>query len=232
MINFVICQSKYGYFIVNRHDIHQYQSLKNDKTPHIDDEIVKITEICTLLGPNPVIIDGGSNIGLITIPIATLIKSKIISFEPQPQIFYALCGNIILNNLNNIIAINKGLGSQNKIMYVPYIDYNVENDFGDVELQESGTNSVEIITIDSLNLNKVDFIKLDVEGMEIEALIGAKNTIDRFRPWCWVEYFKSDLQTITTFFKSKNYNIFLVDKANLVAVPDKTVLNWMQTKIE
>lgn len=231
MINFITCQSKYGYFIVNRHDIHQYKPLKNDKVPHIDLEIEKVLEVLSKIN-EPVILDGGANIGLISVPLALISKGQVISFEPQKLIYYALCGNIVLNNLSNITAIQKGLGAENKIMYVPKIDYNTSNDFGDVTLQDNGADAIEIITIDSLKLDKLDFLKLDIEGMEVDALNGAKKTLDKCRPWCWIEYFKCELSEIKKIFASLDYTMYKVDDANLVAVPDKTTFPWMKEKIE
>jgi len=231
MINFITCQSKYGYFIVNKNDIHQYRPLKNHKVPHIDLKIEKILEILSKIN-EPVILDGGANIGLISIPSALISKGQVISFEPQKLIYYALCGNIVLNNLNNITAIQKGLGAENKIMCVPKIDYNISNDFGEVTLQDNGGDAIDVITIDSLQLDKLDFLKLDIKGMEIDALNGAKKTLDKFRPWCWIRYCKYDLLEIKKIFAFLDYTLYKVDDENLVAAPNKTTFPWMKEKIE
>ena len=216
---------------MNRHDRYQYVSLKNKGTPHITEEIEKILEIITSLGENLVVVDGGANIGLITIPIAKKTKSKVYSFEPQKQIFYCLAGNAAINNLENIYAYNQGLGDNIEKMFVPYINYSTGGDFGDVELNYESGDEVFIVTIDSLNLSRLDFLKLDVESMEIHALNGGKETIKKFRPWCWIEYIKSDLQDFINFFKNLDYNLYFVDEANIVASPNNTVYPWMKQKL-
>ena len=231
MTNFVITESVYGNFILNRHDRYQYISLKNKGIPHIDDEIKKILEIIVDLGENVVVVDGGANIGLITIPIAKKTKSKVYSFEPQKQIFYCLAGNAAINNLENVYAYNQGLGDKIEKMFVPYIDYSKGRDFGDVELSNDGSEEVSVVTIDSLNLAQLDFLKLDIESMEICALNGGKETIKKFRPWCWIEYIKSDLNDFIDFFNKLDYNLYFVDEANIVASPNNIVYTWMKEKI-
>ena len=231
MTNFVTVDSIYGYFILNRHDRYQYLPLKNKKVPHINNEIEKILQILSDLGDNLIILDGGSNIGLITIPVAKKIKCEVHSFEPQKQIFYCLCGNVVINNLNNVTTYNQGLGDKNKTMFVPYIDYDKGRDFGDVELNYENGDPIEIATIDYLNFEKLDFIKLDIESMEIEALRGGRETIKKFRPWCWIEYIKSNINDLTEFFKELNYNVYIVDEANIVAVPNDVIYSWMKEKL-
>lgn len=231
MTNFVIAESVYGNFILNRHDRYQYISLKNKSIPHINEEIKKILEIIIDLGDDIIVVDGGANIGLITIPIAKKTKSKVYSFEPQKQIFYCLAGNAVINNLENIYAYNQGLGDKLEKMFVPYIDYNTGGDFGDVELNYESGNEVFITTIDSLNLPRLDFLKLDIESMEIYALNGGKETIKKFRPWCWIEYIKSDLNDFINFFNKLDYSLYFVDEANIVASPNNIVYPWMKQKI-
>jgi FkbM family methyltransferase len=231
MTNFVTTRSIYGDFILNRHDRYQFIPLKNKQIPHINEEIEKIVEVINDLGKDTVVIDGGANIGLITIAIRKKTNSKIYSFEPQRQIFYCLCGNVVINNLENIYTFNQGLGDINKKMFVPYIDYTKGRDFGDVELTNDGVDEISVITIDSLKLNKLDFLKLDVESMEINALNGGKETIKKFRPWCWIEYIKSDINDFIDFFNNLDYNLYIVDEANLIAVPNNKVYPWMKKKL-
>jgi hypothetical protein len=69
------------------------------------------------------------------------------------------------------------------------MDYAAEGNFGGVELssEPSGGTSVDIITIDSLNLDACRLIKIDVEGMETEVIAGGTKTIKRLRPILYVE---------------------------------------------
>lgn len=231
MINFVVSETIYGNFILNRHDIHQYFPIRNTGIPHINDEIKKILDIVITLPENGIFIDGGSNIGLISIPVSKKFKGQVISFEPQTQIYYCLCGTVVLNNLNNITTYNKALGDISSIMWLPEVNYSAARDFGDVVLQNSGKISVDVVTIDSLNLPRLDFLKLDVETMEIAALYGGIETIKKYRPWCWVEYIRVNINDIRKFFDNLGYSLYYADDANIVASPNDIVFPWMNKKV-
>ncbi|MNT11699.1 hypothetical protein D3C72_1465930 [compost metagenome] len=73
----------------------------------------------------------------------------------------------------------------------PNWDYTRVGNFGAVSLKELKSSNeisqIKLITLDSLNLPRVDFIKMDVEGMEVAALLGAEKTIQKFRPLLFVE---------------------------------------------
>jgi len=231
MINFVVSETIYGNFILNRHDIHQYFSIRNTGIPHINDEITKILDIVDTLPENGIFIDGGSNIGLISIPVSKKFKGQIISFEPQQQIYYCLCGNVVLNNLDNITTYNKALGDAETTMWLPEINYSAARDFGDVVLKDSGKISVDVTTIDSLNLSRLDFLKLDVETMEVAALRGGIETIKKYRPWCWVEHIRVDLTELKEFFDNLGYSLYYADEANVVASPNGDTFSWMTKKV-
>jgi FkbM family methyltransferase len=227
MINFVTVDSIHGKFILNRHDIYQFKPLRNTQVPHIQDEISKILDIIRILPDNAVIIDGGANIGLVSIPVAKAIKGNVYSFEPQQPIYYCLCGSIALNQLENVTAYNCALGAIAGVIGTPDINYSESKDFGDVVLEDNGKNDVVVTTIDALNFPRLDFLKLDVEKMEMQALTGGINTIKRFKPWCWVEYIRSDLKELTTFFVDLGYTVYYADDANIVASPNGQVFSWM-----
>jgi hypothetical protein len=98
-------------------------------------------------------------------------------------------------------------------------------DYGGVSLVNQNEiesfDEVEICTIDSLDLNRLDFIKVDVEGMEISVLQGGVKTIEKYRPLCWIEYWKIDKNQIKDFFQKLNYNMFLMDELNVLCVPEE-----------
>ena len=94
---------------------------------------------------------------------------KVISFEPQTPIYNMLCGGIALNNFLNVEAHNVGVGLSNDDLYLPQIDYSSNYNFGGIELLSDPTPvPVKQITLDGFIHDKVDFIKIDVEGMELE----------------------------------------------------------------
>lgn len=229
MSNFLTLNSIYGTLIVNKMDTYQYRPLIRTGIPHINDEILKILDIISILPPDPIIVDGGANIGLITIPVSIHTNGYVYSFEPQQLLYHCLCGSLALNQISNVKAYNLALGASATKLSLPDIDYTRRRDFGDVVLEDTGKDNVEVTTIDNLQLTRLDFLKLDVEKMEMQALIGGIKTIERFRPWCWVEYIRSDLNDLVQFFKSNQYRVYKVkdDLANIVACPTDHTFHWM-----
>jgi FkbM family methyltransferase len=110
-------------------------------------------------GDGVLAIDGGANIGVHTVEFARHMYEwgRVAAFEAQELVFYALAGNIALNNFGSLAlrerADNLFIGQE--ILY-----------------NRSAGNAVTVVTLDSLGLERVDLIKLDIEGMEIEALRG------------------------------------------------------------
>ena len=74
-----------------------------------------------------------------------------------------------------------------------------------------------MLSIDSLKLKRIDFIKIDVEGMEEEVLKGSTISINRFYPILLIEHIKSDINSLKNFLEKKNYEIFVVGM-NILAI--------------
>jgi FkbM family methyltransferase len=156
-------------------------------------------------------------------------KIKIRAFEAQRQIFNMLCGTIALNGLNNTfcynLAVSDGISESIKIL-LP--DYSIVNNFGGFELIEpllsdnhdmikSSFEEVRTTTLDDFD-EAVDFVKIDIEGMEDKALKGAKIILEKYKPICFVELFKTDVEFVINLFKSMNYWGFQKNN-DLIAVP-------------
>lgn len=137
--------------------------------------------------PTDIIVEGGVYVGLHTVRFSQLAnEGHVYSFEASKRNFDLTQTTLLDNNIANVSLYNKALYSQ----------------VGDIYLAESWTpdqdsvtdiptnKKVECITIDSLQLPKVDFIKLDIEGGELEALKGAINTIKNHQPIITFEYLK------------------------------------------
>jgi FkbM family methyltransferase len=155
---------------------------------------------------------------------------EVISFEAQEKIYYALAGNIAINNCLNATAKFAAVGDHCAMINIPEPDYLIPSSFGSFELKEGNANefigqeinykitkSVPLISIDSLDLKRLDFIKIDVEGMEMDVLIGAKVSIGNHRPIMFIEIIKSNRSMIEEFLISNGYKLFLMNM-NLLAI--------------
>ena len=230
--NFLVLDSVYGKFIVPRTCLFQAESLVKTGRTHIESELNNIFAILNTLPSGAVIVDGGANAGFFTIPVACMMQGRdirIISFEPQRQLFQALGGSLALNGYQHVFLHNCGLGLEPGIAQLPAIDYSVAQDFGTVQLVDDTTvkedgwmndRVVDITSIDAMDLPNLDFFKLDVEGYEVPALTGALYTLKKHRPWIWVEYFITGADTIKQSLDLlDDYEFFIVDYQNMLCAP-------------
>jgi FkbM family methyltransferase len=245
---FVLAATNHGSMILNRNDYRMtdansgygvgFQLLN---TSSFDpEEITFALALLTLrqkyFGKGVVAIDGGANIGVHTIEWAKHMYGwgEIHAFEAQEKIYYALAGNIAINNCLNASAHLAALGATCGEIKIPIPNYLVPASFGSLELKQNATNefigqeinysesamkSVALKSIDSFNWLRVDLIKIDVEGMELEVLRGATDTIKRTKPIMMIEVIKSDLKRIEEDLNSQNYQCFPLG-INLLAIHD------------
>jgi FkbM family methyltransferase len=139
--------------------------------------------------PGWTVVEAGANIGAHTILLAKQVgpRGTVYAFEPQRIVFQTLCANLALNSIANVYAQCAAVGDAAGTIMVPTLDYDVENNFGGLPLGGTKGEAVPVITIDSLDLPQCQFIKVDVEGMELSVLKGAARTIERCRPVLYVE---------------------------------------------
>ena len=126
-------------------------------------------------------LDIGAHTGSWSLTLAPLAK-HVYAFEPQKMTYYGLCGGVALSNLKNVTCINKGLGSQEQCgkqrLYI------VSDDGGGSTVNPPSSNvlrqeEIEMITLDSLKIKDISFIKMDVEENELAVLQGAAETLKR-----------------------------------------------------
>lgn len=199
----------------------------------------------TNYGDGVVAIDCGANIGAHTIEWAKHMFGwgEVIAFEAQERIFYALAGNITLNNCFNARAIWAAVGSSTGEIGVPIPNYLTPSSFGSLEIRKKDTTEfigqdinydklmpTRMMPIDSLNLKRLDFIKIDIEGMEMEALLGAKNTIRENLPQLLIEKIKSNENDILDFLKNFGYKFFPLGINILAVHGSDPASNQIQTK--
>jgi FkbM family methyltransferase len=168
-----------------------------------------------VLKPSQIVLDVGANLGGLTIPMAQSVGRDgiVLALEPQRFTYYALCTNVFLNNLNNVFCYQRAVGREPGTVLVPDLNYSIPGNYGAwTPLREEegckGFNRlpVDVITIDQLGLAGVDFIKIDVEGMERDVLDGGRQTIMAHRPLLYVEDDRPEqLPRLLEFLKDAQY---------------------------
>ena len=142
-----------------------------------------------LVKPGAQVIDVGANLGLSTVVLAKQVAPEgvVIAIEPLRVIFQQLCGNCFLNGLANVITLNAAVGASRGIIDMNPVDYFAQGvNFGNTQIG-SGGERVQMVTLDSLGVSSCSFIKIDVQGYELDVLQGAHQTIFSGRPHIFIE---------------------------------------------
>ncbi len=132
-----------------------------------------------------IVVDAGARIGTFAAKISSAVgdEGKVIAIEPEPHNFACLQKNIEANSLSNVVAVQKMLWSQ-----AEHLDLNLSANaaahsayFDEFYGSTGESIHVEAETLDSilagLEIDSVDFVKMDIEGSEIEALDGMKRAL-------------------------------------------------------
>lgn len=128
-----------------------------------------------------IVVDCGAYQGSFSILASQLVGENglVIAFEPDPTNYNELLINLKLNNISNVICVNKGLWNKNTVL-------NFKNEDRGSSLIIEGDETDSLITVpvvsldqelNDLGVTKVDFIKADVEGSEIELIKGSEKTL-------------------------------------------------------
>lgn len=157
------------------------------------------------------VVDVGANIGTFTIPVGlTVGGDRIVAIEPQRQVFALLEANLVLNGIRNVMTrriVVAEPGERGTTTRVPVFDVRSERYVGSVSLDSEviavrGTlpgvaepaqrarqyEDVAVMGLDQLlNAQKVDFIKIDVEGMELDVVRSGLQTIRNNLPLIFYE---------------------------------------------
>lgn len=250
---FILAPTDQGTLIVNRFDYRMISETSGFGVGHMllehasydANEVATAIQLLNLrrqyFGDGVSVLDCGANIGVFTVEWAKTMRGwgQVLAIEAQERVFYALAGNITINNCFNARAIHAAVGNTMGELRIPTPNYLAPGTFGSLELKPTERTefigqpvsyadehlvSVRAITIDSLALPRLDLLKIDVEGMEMETLDGARETIGRHLPIIIVERIKSDQAALTALLESHGYRHFNTGM-NMVGIhpSDKTL---------
>ena len=162
-----------------------------------------------LLKPGMVVVDVGANIGEISLVAAQRVGAagRVFAFEPMPALHQKLTFNLSRNGLNQVVPVRKGLSDKTGVAPI----YFAESLFSDGTKHEGlGTlypsgqraglaGEIELTTLDSFcaesQLSRLDLVKVDVEGAELDVLRGGERTLARFRPHLILEVQRETAQS-------------------------------------
>jgi FkbM family methyltransferase len=141
------------------------------------------------LGPQDIAIDVGANIGWYTALLSRLSEpgAQIFAFEPDPETYRLLCGNLRANSIIGVTALNLALGetSGTAVLHRYKASNNGRHTLSAGSDGGGGACQVNVETLDSfcssrgLENSRIRFLKIDVEGFEYYVLRGATNLLRR-----------------------------------------------------
>lgn len=177
---------RHGPMLFNRHDQYVGASLrKYGEFSSGESDIFK-----KLLAPGMTVVEGGANIGAHTVDLSRLVgpAGEVHAFEPQRIVFQTLCANLALNACANVFAHQAAIGAAPGEILVPFLPPDRPANFGGLSLLGASQGErVPLCTLDALGLPACHLLKLDLEGMEIDALQGGAALVQQTRPIMYVE---------------------------------------------
>jgi len=189
----------------------------------------------TLTNPKSFVLDIGANIGTHTIGIAPYVK-RVMAFEPDPDNFDLLVKNVATAMCRNVtpapVAASDVLGK-----------VGTQFDYGKTSLTTSG--EIPATPIDMIEgLPRIDFVKIDVEGMELKVLNGMRQTIASYKPQMLIEMQDENVYAKTyDFLNGFGYNIYWLPVRTYTEFNHKNnkedvfgaqhgVINWIASTVD
>lgn len=135
--------------------------------------------------PGDCALDVGANIGDLTLPLAALVEpeGRVYAVESNPATFNVLCANLALNAIEHVKPLNVFIADSS--------DVDTGSAQWGPDAYTGGIWAPSFMAIDDLDLPRCSFIKVDVDGKELEVLRSARRTIERCAP---VLYFENDIR--------------------------------------
>ena len=152
---------------------------------------------CSTRGGPPVVLDIGANIGFATLAMATALpaSARLLAVEPSPRNLVHLRRNLAANGLERVEVIAAAIGAEPGSLGFHEAEFGAGSHLVSGHHLADGSMpavQVPVETMDrvvaSRGLDRLDFIKIDVEGFETDALAGGAGTIERFRPAIYMEF--------------------------------------------
>jgi len=191
------------------------------------------------LDQSDIVVDVGANIGVYTLWMSRCIssKGKIIAFEPDPRNFERVKSQTNLNEINDRVIL-EDIALSNKQEKVNFAQGKDDQNY--ISKYEDGSTEEKIVVsatnLDSYarnrDINKVDFLKIDVEGGDLLVLKGARkmlseNSVDviQFEVNEKVENFGIEISEIFSFLEMYNYDVFSYNPGAGVSLVERHDMN-------
>jgi FkbM family methyltransferase len=157
-----------------------------------------------------VVLDIGANIGYQTLQFAHMVNEngKVYAWEPHPSNFMLLSQNVKQNGFSNVQLFNNAVAESIYTICIVKFNYKAGlSNNGDVKMPESASDHscnsangelpISTMRIDSLSLERVDLVKIDVQGFELKVLKSALKLLLKFEPYIIVEFEEQQMNRLS-----------------------------------
>jgi FkbM family methyltransferase len=187
----VVLQTRYGLMCVNR-----YSPIGRSLCHYGEHAYLEMSFCAQFIEPGATVIDVGAHQGTHALFFANCVgpDGVVLSFEPQRVMFQNLCANLALNSLQNVHAFQEGVDAEDGWLRIKDYDYAKRGHFSAMRFDPNNSGEpVRVRKLDSVlafsdAMPRIDFLKIDVEGMEQQVVAGARDLISRDRPVIYCEY--------------------------------------------
>jgi len=191
------------------------------------DERYIVTKLLKIIKPGDICWDIGANIGFYTCLLASRVEDSgaVIAFEPASRTCGYLHENVSLNQFTNVTVVNKGLGNRQEHRHLHYSEAGLAEGTASLKYTDgrAASERVTLDTIDNLlrELPTPDFLKIDVEGYQLEVLRGGKHCLKTHAPLLMVELKdvgetnRTDFSEIERYIVSLGYRLYEIGKYSL-----------------
>ena len=163
-----------------------------------------------------IVLDIGASFGFYSLYASKKAK-KVIAFEPIKRAYKLLLENVKNNSIKNVTAHNCALGDTKKKAKL-YLNRHCSGASSMVE-KSSYYELVDIVPVDSI-FSRADFVKMDVEGMEYQVLLGMRKLLSKSKPIIFLEISR-DEKVIKKLLNSYGYEVSHARGGNFIALPKK-----------
>jgi FkbM family methyltransferase len=166
--------------------------------------------------PGMIVFDVGANVGLYSLlaSVLTGVKGKVFSFEPLPTNIFYLNSHIELNGLKNVSVSDKAISDK-----VSKVRFNFGDNRSSGHISIKGEIEVETTSLDEFikaGNPLPDLIKMDIEGAEFDALVGAKELLKNKRPVIFLATHSNELRAkCLKLLAECGYSVATIDKKPL-----------------
>ena len=189
-------------------------------------EAMELEELRKVVKPGAHVVDVGANTGNHTVFFAGPMRAaSVIPFEPLPAAANVLRATVERNGLRSVDLSRLLVGVSDRAGRAGLV-FSERGGLGATGLRPDPQGDIVVATLDSMLSAPVDLLKIDVEGMEMQVLSGAEETIRRWRPMIFIEIANRNTSAFYSWLKASRYDVarIFTDKghANYLLVPSGT----------